>query len=90
MSIEFRVERTKRIRRQMDDVVRFWLEGLSVTLIAQRLSCRRDRVYWLLRALELMDSVAPGRPGVKRAPPKGYGARHLYSQRVPDIDRGVA
>lgn len=79
MSVEFRHERAKRIRRQMDDVVRLWLEGLSVTLIAQRLNVKRDRVYFILRALELKS----GR--VKALWRHG----HLYGLRVPAIDENT-
>ena len=79
MSIEFRLERSKRIRRQLDDVTRLWLEGLSITLIAQRLGIvDRNRVYWCLRALQLVDSRA------LRASSRRKG--QLYTLRVPDID----
>lgn len=80
MALEFRIERTKRIRRQLDDVVRFWLEGLSVTLIAKRLNTDRHRVYFLLRVLELRNG------NFKRPPRPG----HQYGLEVPRIDAAGA
>ena len=83
MSVEFRLERAKRIMRQEQDVLRLWLEGLSVTLIAQRLCCKRDRVYFLLRVLQLCDGAKPGR-GVKRPPKPGMGI--LREMMVPTME----
>jgi len=77
MAVEYRLERSKRIRRQMDDVVRLWVEGLTVTLIAQRMQVERHRVYFLLRVLELRDLKPPKRP-----PRPG----HLYGLKVPAME----
>ena len=79
MSVEFRLERSKRIRRQQDDVVRLWLEGLPVTLIAQRLGTARDRVYFLMRVLELVN-------GSTTRPLKPKQPGHLYNRTTAGID----
>jgi len=76
MAIENQLERTKLIRRQLDDVTRLWLEGLTVTLIAQRMCVQRDRVYFLLRVLELK----PGKVKAKWRP------GHLYGLKVPPVE----
>lgn len=78
MAVEFRIERAKRIQRQLMDVLRFYAEGLSVTLIAERLGLKdRHRVYFLLRVLELRDAK----------PPKCHArAGKLYGAKVPSID----
>lgn len=77
MVVEVRLERSKAIRRQLDDVVRLWLEGLTVTLISQRLSTTKHRVYFLLRVLELIES--------DRGRLKYMRPGHLYGLKVPPI-----
>lgn len=74
--VETRLERTKRIRRQLDDVVRLWLEGCTVTETATRLKLATHRVYFLRRVLELEQKgrLKYMRPG------------HLYAVSVPPID----
>lgn len=73
-----RLERSKRIRNQLNDVVRLWTEGLTVTLIAERLATNEHRVYFCLRVLELTYArhgrLRHARPG------------HLYGLKVVPID----
>lgn len=82
ISIDARNERAKRIRRQLDIAHGFWLEGLTVTLMAQRLGVTKHRVYFLLRVLELrpvgrLEYLQTGESRRKRA--------HIYGAAVPPI-----
>lgn len=77
MVVETRLERSKRIRQQLNDVVRLWLEGLTVTLMAERLGTSKHRVYFLLRVLELNESP--------RGRLKYMRPGHLYGLKVPAI-----
>lgn len=93
ISVDFRIERSKRILRQMMAVQGLWLEGLPISDIARRLGMRRDRVYWIQRALQLCDGEGKVGRGVKRPPAKTYRPSqpgHLYGLQVPPIGDGDA
>lgn len=47
-ALHARVEKSKRIRRLMDQLVALHLEGLSISVSAQRVGVSPDTVEWLL------------------------------------------
>lgn len=71
---ENRMLRAKGIVRELADVNRFTYEGLAVSEIAARLNCKREKVRWYQRVLQLRES-APEAWLQKR--------KHLWSETPP-------
>lgn len=54
-AIHRRIEKSKQIRRDMDEVVKGYAQGEQVSSTARRLNMSRHRVRWLQRVLGLRD-----------------------------------
>jgi hypothetical protein len=72
-AVHRRIERSKQIRRDMDEVVKDYAGGEQISHTARRLNMSRHRVRWLQRVLGLMDGKTKAGWLTTRAGPQSVG-----------------